>query len=125
MNRLAITTSQTPNATIMELAGSADIGEAGLLDRRLQDTFSQGHYRVIIDLSRLDFTSSLGLGSLIRAHNRCRQQNGRLILVNPQPKVMRVFLTTRLNDLFRIVDRLDDALQACQETKTPPAKPSD
>ncbi len=112
MSKLAIATTEQENATIFQLSGSADLTEAGLLDKRLQEVFAQGKYKVIMDLSGLDFTSSLGLSSLIRAHTRCRAHEGQLSLVNPQPKVLRVFKTTRLTELFDIYPSVEEAIAA-------------
>ena len=111
MSKLEIQISEGERATIMSLSGSADMGEAEQLDARLEKTFSQGKYNLVIDLSLLEFTSSMGLGSLIRAHTRCREENGRMNLVNPQPSVMKVIQTTHLNELFNIYGTLEEAVE--------------
>ncbi len=112
MNKLAISTNERDEATIITLSGSAALGEASVLERHLQAVFSQGRYKLVIDLSGLDFTSSLGLGSLIRAHTRCREHAGFLFLVNPQPRVMKVFKTTHLDELFHIYAKVEEAIAA-------------
>jgi anti-sigma B factor antagonist len=111
MNRLEILVSEREDTIVLSLSGSADMGEAELLNQHLEKEFSQGRYKMVIDLSDLEFTSSMGLGSLIRAHTKCRQEKGRLSLVNPQPAVMKVIQTTHLNELFNIYQTLDEAMQ--------------
>lgn len=110
MSKLAISRTEQENTTIFQLSGSADLTEAGILDTHLQEAFAQGRYRLVMDLSDLEFTSSLGLSSLIRAHTRCRNNEGQLLLVNPQPKVLRVFKTTRLTELFSIYPSVEEAI---------------
>ena len=117
MSKLAISTTEQENTTIFLLNGSADLTEAGILDKHLQEVFAQGKYKLVMDLSGLDFTSSLGLSSLIRAHTRCRDNEGQLSLVNPQPKVLRVFKTTRLTELFAIYQSVEDAVAAMQKKR--------
>jgi anti-sigma B factor antagonist len=115
MSKLAISTTEQENATIFLLDGSADLIETGLLDKHLQEVFAQGKYMLVIDLSELDFMSSLGLGSLIRAHTRCRDNQGQLSLVNPQPRILRIFKTTRLTELFEMYPSVEDAVQSMQK----------
>ena len=115
MSNLAISTTEQEDTTIFQLKGSADLIEAGVLDKHLQSVFAEGKYRLVIDLTDLSFTSSLGLGSLIRAHTRCRENQGRLTLVNPQPKVMRIFKTTRLTHLFAIYPSVEEAMNAMRQ----------
>ena len=114
MSNLAISTTEQENLTIFLLTGSADLIETGQLDRHLQEAFVQGKYKLVMDLSELDFTSSLGLGSLIRAHTRCREHGGQLTLVNPQPRVLRIFKTTRLTELFQIYPSVEKAVAGMQ-----------
>jgi anti-sigma B factor antagonist len=118
MSNLAISTTEHENTTIFQLNGSANLVEVGLLDKHLQSVFADGKYRLVIDLSDLTFTSSLGLGSLIRAHTRCRENEGQLTLVNPQPKVLRIFKTTRLTHLFAIYPSVEEAMEAMQERES-------
>jgi len=115
MNGLEIKVSEQKKATIVSLAGSADMREAEVLDTQLEKEFSLGRYNLVMDLSKLEFMSSMGLGSLIRAHIRCRAKKGRLSLVNPQPAVLKVIQTTRLNELFNIYGTLEEALEVSKE----------
>jgi len=117
MSKLSISTTEQENTTIFLLEGSADLTESGILDKHLQEIFAQGKYKLVMDLSGLDFTSSLGLSSLIRAHTRCRNNEGQLSLVNPQPKVLRVFKTTRLTELFTIYASVEEAVAAMATEK--------
>lgn len=114
MSKLAISTIERENAVVFQLHGSADLTEAGILDKHLQEVFAQGKYHLIMDLSELEFTSSLGLSSLIRAHTRCQNNQGQLTLVNPQPKVLRVFKTTHLTELFSIHSSVEEAIAAME-----------
>ena len=117
MSKLVISTTEQENTTIFQLSGSANLTETGILDKHLQDVFAQGKYKLVMDLSGLDFTSSLGLSSLIRAYTRCRDNEGQLSLVNPQPKVLRVFKTTRLTELFAIYPSVEEAIAAMQKKR--------
>jgi len=57
----------------------------------------------------------MGLGSLIMAHSTCKEHKGRLAIVNPQPAVMKIFITTRLDQLFTIFESQEQAKEALRE----------
>jgi len=112
MSSLDISTTEGKQATVIKLSGSADMQEAALLSRHLEKLFSQDIYHLVLDLSDLQFTSSMGLSSFIQAHTKCRANEGHLAMVNPQPAVMRIFRTTRLDQLFDIYASTEEAIQA-------------
>ena len=115
MSNLDISITQDDQATIIRLSGSADMQEANLLNQHLEKVFEQNCYTLVIDLSELKFTSSMGLGSLIMAHSTCKEHKGRLVILNPQPAVMKIFKTTRLDQLFNIFKSLEEAKKAIFE----------
>ena len=115
MSGLDIRTSETKGATLIKLSGSADMREAMVLNRHLEGIFSQEKYHLVIDLSGLHFTASMGLGILIQTHTKCRDHQGRLAMVNPQPAVMKVFRTMRLDQLFNIYHTVEEAMQLIAE----------
>lgn len=114
MSNLQISLSERHNSTVIRLSGSADITEAAALNEQFEKLFTAKKFRLIIDLGDLAFTSSMGLGALIKAHRQCRTNQGMLTLVGPQPSVMRVFKITQLDKLFQICPTLEQAL-ATQE----------
>jgi len=100
--------------SIITLNGSADMAETQALDHLLDTVMANGSVNLLLNLSELNFICSLGLGVLIKTQNHCRKQNGKLVLIKPQPPVMRVLKTTRLTELFKIVDSLQAALDTQQ-----------
>jgi anti-sigma B factor antagonist len=63
-------------------------------------------------MSRVTFCDASGLGVLIGAHERIRQQRGLLRVVCPEGKAMRVIRLTRATHMLPIHPTLDDALTA-------------
>ena len=115
MSNLDISITKDDQATIISLNGSADMQEANMLNEHLEKVFEEKCYTLVIDLSELKFTSSMGLGSLIMAHSACKENMGRLAIVNPQPAVMKIFITTRLDQLFNIFKSVEEAKEALRE----------
>jgi len=110
MSSLAITIDKRLGTTIVNLDGSADMSEVHTLRNQLETLSTEHQNNIIVDLSRLNFISSMGLGSLIQAHRQCRQEQGTLCLVNPQEAVARLLKTTQLDQLFSIYHSVDEAI---------------
>jgi len=67
--------------------------------------------RVVLDLRRVDFVDSSGLGAIVGAMKQLGGQ-ARLELASLTPNVAKVFRLTRMDTVFTIHDSADHALQA-------------
>ena len=57
---------------------------------------------VVIDLSKLDFIDSAGLGMLLLARDEAKKNHRELILRRPSGQVKRMFAVTTFNTLFTV-----------------------
>jgi anti-sigma B factor antagonist len=67
--------------------------------------------RVVLDLRRVDFVDSSGLGAIVGAMKQMGGQ-ARLELASLTPNVAKVFRLTRMDTVFKIHDSADHARQA-------------
>ena len=118
MSKLQIYACERGGAIVVSLIGSADIVEAERLQGYLDKTIAEGKCKVLVDLGKMVFASSMALGVLIRAHRECRKHQGGLLLANPQTAVMKVLLTTQLDHLFEIHSSVEEALAALDQDST-------
>jgi serine/threonine-protein kinase RsbW len=109
---LDLTLAERGQAAVITLIGSADMAEANELAALLDQAIEKGAVQLVLDLSRLEFTSSMGLGVLIRAQNRCGSHGGQIRFVQPQDAVLRVLKTTRLDQLFPIDATVEKSLES-------------
>jgi anti-sigma B factor antagonist len=66
---------------------------------------------VILDMSKVEYVPSLGLGALVGLMRRLRQDAHRFVLVGLQAEVRTLFSITRLDKLFEIRSTVDEALE--------------
>jgi len=66
--------------------------------------------RLVMDFSRVAHMSSSALGMLITLHKRIREKQGELRLCGISPSIYEVFVITRLNEIFQIVQTRQQAL---------------
>ena len=99
-------------ATIVEVGGEVELHSANQLRDELLRAGAVEYPCVVVDLSRVTFIDSTGLGVLVGALKRVREK-GELSLVCPQRQVRRVFEITGLTKVFPMFDRLEDAVATC------------
>jgi anti-anti-sigma factor len=71
----------------------------------------------VLDLSHLDYISSAGIRSIFKARKVLATREGRVLVVNPQPQIRKVFDVVKavpLNEIFTSVQELDDYLDEMQ-----------
>jgi anti-sigma B factor antagonist len=68
--------------------------------------------RILLDFTSVDHLSSAALGMLININNKIKEKNGQLRLCKIRPQIMEVFVITKLNRLFRISDKRDEAIKS-------------
>ena len=69
---------------------------------------------VVMDLAKVEFMDSSGLGTLIALLKRVAGRGGDLKLCCIQKKVRLVFEITRAHRVFEILDTPDEAVEACR-----------
>jgi anti-sigma B factor antagonist len=52
---------------------------------------------VVADVSSVEVVDAAGLGLLLATHRTCARLGGRLVLVDPQPRLLRLLAVTRLH----------------------------
>lgn len=67
---------------------------------------------VVLQLDRLDFVDSSGLGALMRLMQAARAKGGDVKLSGVPPKVQKVLQLTHLSPLFEIYDSIEEAITA-------------
>lgn len=95
---------------VVATAGEVDVASAPQLRAVLVEASSGGNRHVALDLTRVDFIDSFGLGVLVGALKRVRTHGGELrVAVQPGP-VRRALELTGLDRAFHLVDSVDEAV---------------
>jgi anti-sigma B factor antagonist len=68
--------------------------------------------KLLLDFVHVDYMSSAALGMLINVNKSIREKNGQLRLANIKPQIFEVFVTTKLNKVFRVLDSRPAALDS-------------
>ena len=95
----------------IEVEGEVDAHTARELDKAISDLLAQGHSRLALDISQIDFISSAGLRVVIYAHQEALQHGGRVKLFGLNTRVRRVFEMAGLDESLSLSDTLQEALE--------------
>jgi anti-sigma B factor antagonist len=95
---------------VVAVSGEVDVATAPTLRDRLQAAVAQDHSTIVVDLGGVTFLDSTALGVLVGALKRCRDAGGDLRLVAREPRVLKVFEITGLNEVFSISDTVEKAV---------------
>lgn len=96
---------------VIEVEGQVDLYSAPEFKERTARVIGAGAACVIIDLSRVTFMDSTGLGVLIGALKRMRAARADLLLVVNDYDLEHLFELTGLDGSFRIYRSRDEALE--------------
>jgi anti-sigma B factor antagonist len=97
---------------VVEVAGEIDVYTAPRLREALADLIEGGHHQVIVDVERVDFLDSTGLGVLVGGLKRVRSYDGSLDVVCTRERLLKIFEITGLTKVFGIFATIDDAVAA-------------
>jgi len=84
------------DCAVIQVTGEVDVYTAPMLREQMRELAAKGAMHLIVDLSRVDFLDSTGLGALVGGLKRLREANGSLALVISTPRIMRIFQITGL-----------------------------
>ena len=88
------------DAATLKLHGVLDVASAPTFQAALQSILDEGGKRVVVDMAKVSFMDSSGLGVLIGAYRRLSGGGGQITLVNLVPAVRKVLQLTRTDRLF-------------------------
>ena len=94
---------------VLEISGEIDVYTAPKLRERLIELVNSGQRNVVVDLGRVEFLDSTGLGVLVGAHRRLKARDGSLNLVCPHERLLKVFRITGLDTVFDIHSSVEEA----------------
>jgi anti-sigma B factor antagonist len=97
---------------VIDERGQIDIYTAPRLRELLINLVSKGSYQLVVNLDKVGFLDSTGLGVLVGGLRRVRAHDGSLDLVCTQQPILKIFRITGLTEVFGIYETVDQAIAA-------------
>ena len=97
------------NIKLVKLNGKLDIGGVGAIETRFAAYCAGENPRVLVDLSSVNFLSSIGIRLLALNAKSVAGRGGRMFLLSPIPDVRNVLEVTGIVSVIPIHDALESA----------------
>lgn len=99
------------------LDGRLDTHTFGEFDQRLAPLLASDIHSLVLDLAGLEYISSAGIRSIFKARKALAARDGKVLVVNPQPQIQKVFDLVKavpMSEIFTSTAEADAYLDAMQ-----------
>ena len=107
---LTLATREVDGKTIVAVGGEIDVYTAPKLRDKITELVGNGDYNLVIDMEKVDFLDSTGLGVLVGGLKKVRAHDGSMRLICNQERLLKIFRITGLAKVFAIHGSQADAL---------------
>ena len=115
MSDLNIQERQIGNVTVLDMDGNVRIGSSNVtLAKAIQGLIAEGRNQVLLNLARVAYIDSSGLGELVSAHVALGNKGGKIKLLNLTKRLKEIMSITKLSTVF---DVFEDESQAIDSFK--------
>jgi anti-sigma B factor antagonist len=113
---MSFNTSERYNSVVIEFKGNVMGGpDAVSLNEKLHELIDSGKTNVVVDLGKVKFMNSSGLGMLIGALTTMRKAGGDLRIANATDKIESLLIVTKLITVFKHFKSVDEAVESFEE----------
>ena len=95
---------------VVDVEGEIDVYTAPRLRELLIDLVNKKNYQLVVNMEKVEFLDSTGLGVLVGGLKRVRAHDGSLDLVCTQERILKIFRITGLTKVFGIHNSVDEAI---------------
>ena len=107
---LLITRTLPPDMEVVELSGRLALGNSlREAEDKIKTLLAQGAKKVIVDLSKIEFTDSAGVGMLVMCTSTAAASDAKLRIVGANERVNSIFRITRVDQILSLHATVDEA----------------
>jgi anti-sigma B factor antagonist len=110
---LDIRETKREGVVVLELEGRLVLGESlGELRSKIQELASAGETKIVLDLGKVDYIDSSGLGQLVVCYTSMKKTEGGLRLANLHARSLELMVLTKLHTVFEIFGDATEAVNS-------------
>ena len=107
---LTLATREVDGRAVVAVGGEIDVYTAPKLRDKITELVGNGEYHLVIDMEKVDFLDSTGLGVLVGGLKKVRAHDGSMRLICNQERLLKIFRITGLAKVFVIHGSQAEAL---------------
>jgi len=108
---MQISSSKKERGVLMALTGRMDTVAAPQFQQACDPWLRDGEATIVLDLTQLEYISSMGLGYLLSVNKRLQSAGGKLVVCGLTGLVREVFRLSGFNQLFSTYETTDAAFE--------------
>lgn len=97
---------------VISISGRLDLVSSSALKDTIRQRLSERRVHIVIDMDKVTFINSSGLGALISALRDVRVSGGRIVLCRLAPYIEEIFTITGLTRVFDCYATIADSLES-------------
>lgn len=99
------------DAVVIKPSGRMDASTSAVFEKECDKWIEKGDKKLIADFENLEYISSAGLRSVLVVGKKLKPAGGELVLCNMNGMVEEVFNMSGFNNIFKIFDTFEAALE--------------
>ena len=108
---MEVTSTQYKRCDLVKVSGRVDSATATQLNEALESITNDGRFRIVLDLTDVEFMSSAGLRVLISTQKTCKRYNrGEVVLACVPKRIYDALDLAGFIPLFKVYDDVLDAV---------------
>ncbi|MGC8765480.1 MAG: STAS domain-containing protein [Brevinematia bacterium] len=105
------------DVVIIKVSGRLEINQALELEDLINNHIANGSKFFVFDLGNVHYLSSSGIRVFIATLRQLKENKGRMVLANLSNNVIKTLKIVELDNLFEIIDDVDDAIKVFESGK--------
>ena len=109
---MKIDTSDVDDITIMVIDGMLTLGSDQYFADMLQNEINRGRQKIILDMTKVKYIDSLGIGQIAGGFTALEEISGKLVLARSNDKIKQLLRLTGLQNHIETFPTVEEAIQA-------------
>ncbi|MDP6418949.1 MAG: STAS domain-containing protein [Candidatus Krumholzibacteria bacterium] len=102
---------EVASVTVLDISGNVMGGpDADTFHETVKDLLGQGRRKILVNLGKVQWINSTGLGILIAGYTSTRDAGGEFKLLNISDRIESIFMVTKLAGIFDSFEEEGEAL---------------
>ena len=109
---VSISERKTGEIYVLKVAGFIDTSTVTTVEDKIKKIYSDGKYKLVVDLTEVEFVSSAGWGTFVSYLRKMREKGGDIKLSGMIEKVAKVFALMEFDSLIDAYETEDSAIKS-------------
>ena len=115
---------QVGNVSVLDMDGNIRIGDSSMaLQEAIRALLAEGRNQILLNLARVGYIDSLGLGELISTHITLKKAGGQIKLLHLTQRLRDLMTITKLLTVFDVYEDEAEALDSFRESDLTTVEP--